>query len=156
VPIGPEVLQVDHTAGQRGIAQRWRIGPAARPVDDPSQTEIVAAFAGLGLRPFAPVHLRAGSAAAGAVVLTWVRRGRIDADSWEGADVPLGEDREVYLVRVRQDTTVLRTEEVSVPTWTYSAAARAADGLAGPYRIEVAQVSAQFGAGVFAEIALDA
>jgi hypothetical protein len=54
--------------------------------------------------------------------VTWVRRTRIDGDSWSGADVPLGGDREAYLVRVSRGGAVLREEEVATPAWTYTAA----------------------------------
>jgi hypothetical protein len=32
--------------------------------------------------------------------ITWIRRGRIDSDTWEGVDIPLGEESELYRLRV--------------------------------------------------------
>ena len=31
------------------------------------------------------------------------RRGRFDADTWEGIDIPLGEESELYRLRVLRD-----------------------------------------------------
>ncbi len=79
-------------------------------------------------------------------MFSWVRRTRIDGDSWAGAEVPLGEEREAYVVRVVRDGTVLRETEVSRPVWTYAALTRAEDG-PGPVTVEVAQLSDRFGPG---------
>ncbi|MFV2003068.1 MAG: host specificity protein, partial [Paracoccaceae bacterium] len=88
--------QIALAASERGLARHYRIGPAARAVDDPSYVYRLEAFDGIGLRPLAPVHLRARAMVSGDVDLSWVRRTRIDGDNWVSADVPLGEDSESY------------------------------------------------------------
>ena len=103
------------------------------------------AFRGIGLRPYAVCHLGARPTG-GALALSWIRRTRIDGDSWTPSEVPLGEDREAYLVRVSRDGLPLREAEVARPSWTYDAAARAADG-PGPVTLAVAQLSDRFGPG---------
>ncbi|MCE8006590.1 glycoside hydrolase/phage tail family protein [Aestuariivita sp.] len=140
--------QIDLSPTQRRIARHYRIGPAQRPLDDPSYVERVEAFDGIGLRPLSPVHLRAVPRPDGAIELSWIRRTRIDGDSWDLPEVPLGEEREAYVVRIFDDAGVLREEEVSVPQWRYQAAAQTADGASGLIRFEVAQISARFGPGV--------
>ena len=50
--------QIGLAEAQRGQDRHYRIGPGGRPVDDPSYGHAVLAFDGLGLRPYAPVHLR--------------------------------------------------------------------------------------------------
>jgi hypothetical protein len=111
-------------------------------------------FAGLGLRPYAPMHLRFAERADGGLDLTWIRRTRIDGDSWAGEDVPLGEETEAYRVRVRDGAgATLRTVDVMQPGWTWSAAERAAD--TGAAAIEVAQVSRAFGAGPYRRIEIN-
>ena len=82
--------------------------------------------------------------------MRWVRRTRIDGDSWTLAEVPLGEESEKYVVRVRQGGAIVREITVSEPQWVYSAAMQGEDGIAPPARIEVAQVSARYGPGLFA------
>ncbi len=148
------VSQLPLSPALRDVAQDYRIGPAARAYDDPSYTHLVAAFAGVGLRPYAPCHLAVRGA--GELTVTWVRRTRIDGDAWAGVEVPLGEADERYLVRVLTVAAgVVREETVTAPAWTYAASARAADGVAGPFRVAVAQLSDRFGAGPFTEIGID-
>jgi hypothetical protein len=100
----------------------------------------------LGLRPYAPVHLRVNGSG-GDLRVSWIRRTRIGGDRWDTPEVPLGEESERYLLRVRRGAQVLREVTVTVPDWTYTSAARAEDGPDTGKRIEVAQVSASFGAG---------
>ncbi|MBW6528766.1 phage tail protein [Sphingomonas sp. RHCKR7] len=52
---------------------------------------------GSALAPPSPVHLRARAAADGATLLTWTRRSR-HGWRWDAAPVPLGEERELYVV----------------------------------------------------------
>ncbi len=85
-------------------------------------------FAGVGLRPYAPVHLKVARQAGGDLAASWVRRTRIGGDSWSGIEVPLGETAEAYLVRVVQGGGILREETVAMPGWTYAAADQLADG----------------------------
>ncbi len=148
----PAVAQIDLSPAARGLERTWRIGAADRGFDDPDVVERRLAFDGIGLRPYAVAHLRAQSVAAG-TRLHWVRRTRIDGDSWVSTEVPLGEEREAYLLRVRRGAEVLREVEVTVPDWTYPSALRAADGPA-PVTVEVAKLSARFGAGPFRAVTL--
>ena len=110
------------------------------------------AFDGIGLRPYPVAHLRAQASGAD-TRLTWVRRTRIDGDSWVSAEVPLGEEREVYVLRVMRNGDVLRSVTLSAPDWTYAAALRGADG-ADPVSVAVAQLSDRFGPGPFRSIDL--
>ncbi|WP_322865517.1 glycoside hydrolase TIM-barrel-like domain-containing protein [Aquicoccus sp. G2-2] len=148
--------QIDLSPDQARLARHYRIGPARRGYDDPSYRHDVLAFDGVGLKPLSPCHLRAVRAGDGALDLSWVRRTRIGGDSWDGLDVPLGEEREGYLLKVVKDGTLLREAQSDSPDWSYDAAARAADGLSGAFEIHVAQISASFGAGAFARLSLTA
>ena len=141
--------QIEPAEGQRGQARHYRIGPGGRPVDDPAYRHAVIAFDGLGLRPYAPAHLRMIEDADDLRIM-WIRRTRIGGDRWDTPEVPLGEERESYLLRARRGAQVLREVIVDSPHWVYPAAARAADGPDAGKRIEVAQISAAFGPGVFA------
>jgi GTA TIM-barrel-like domain/Putative phage tail protein len=146
--------QIDLSSAQRRLQRHYRIGPAAKGYSDPSFVHSVEVFDGNGLRPYAPCHLRIDDTSSNDVVISWVRRTRIDGDDWSLADVPLGEESEQYVVRVRRGTTIVR--EVTVPSsvWTYTAQQRAADALSGAEVIEVAQVSARYGPGLYAETQL--
>jgi hypothetical protein len=146
VMLDGQVGQIDLPAAARGLERHFRIGPALRPMDDATYRHEVRAFAGIGLRPLAPVHLRAVEVG-GDLAVGWVRRTRIDGDTWQAVEVPLGEEAESYLVRVAMGGVTIRETTVSAQDWSYTAAMRAADGAAEA--LGVAQVSARFGPGPF-------
>lgn len=146
--------QLDLPMSARGLLRHYRVGPAARALDDPSYEEHVLAFEGVGLRPYAPVHLRARRSAA-AYEISWIRRTRVDGDTWQGLDVPLGEDREAYVLRVINGTDVKREETCATAHFTYSDAMRASDGVGAAFHIEVAQISDRFGQGPFTRIEIN-
>ncbi|MCA1334747.1 glycoside hydrolase/phage tail family protein [Pseudooceanicola marinus] len=148
--------QITLAPSQRRLARHYRIGPAQRGPDDPSYLHEVLAFDGIGLKPYAPCHLRATPAGGGDIAFSWMRRTRIEGDSWDLAEVPLGEESLSFLLRIRQGGAVIREETVEATGWTYSAAAQSADGLSGLAELEVAQVSASFGPGAGARLAFQA
>ncbi|WP_128515520.1 baseplate multidomain protein megatron [Tabrizicola thermarum] len=143
--------QLDLAASARGLARYYRVGAASRGYDDVNTVLRVEAFDGIGLRPYPVAHLRP-TVLAGDVTLTWKRRTRIDGDSWQSSEVPLGEETEGYLVRVLQGTTTMAEYSVSQPSFTYTAAMRAADMVAGPFQLSVAQLSSSFGPGPFRQV----
>lgn len=149
------LLQLDLPLSSRGLARFYRVGVAGRGYDDPNVTLRTEAFDGIGLRPYPVAHLRKADEA-GDMRFSWKRRTRIDGDSWQSAEVPLAEDSEAYLVRVLQGSAVAAEYTVVQPQFLYSAAMRAADGIAGPFQLSVAQVSTSFGPGPFRQIAVAA
>ncbi|MEM1273863.1 MAG: glycoside hydrolase TIM-barrel-like domain-containing protein [Pseudomonadota bacterium] len=146
--------QIDLASSARGLLRHYRVGPARRSLDDASYVSRQLAFEGIGLRPYAPAHLRAVSDVSSAN-FTWIRRTRIDGDSWQGSEVPLGEEREDYLIRVSDASGLRREETVAHPSWSYSSADLAADGTAFPYTVDVAQISARFGPGPSTRIVIN-
>ena len=142
------VTQLGLSSSERRIARHFRIGPAGRGYDDPVYLHRVEAFDGNGLRPYAPVHLRADPVGQGHK-LRWIRRTRIDGDSWDAPEVPLGEESESYQLRVIRGGSVLREATLGAPEWIYTAAMQMQDDAQSGVRIEVAQVSARFGPGPF-------
>ncbi|MTI03584.1 glycoside hydrolase/phage tail family protein [Roseibium sp. RKSG952] len=153
VLLDERVYQTGLLPTERRIAKHYRIGPATRGYEDPAYVHQVETFQCNGLRPYAPAHLKVKRSNSGDVI-DWIRRTRIDGDDWSGLDVPLGEESESYLVRVRSNGAVLREAVTNTPNWQYTSAMKTEDGLAGAYDFEVAQVSASFGAGAFAHLAI--
>jgi len=149
------VAQLELPAGARGLDRHYRIGPALRGYDDASYLHVIEAFRGVGLRPYRPTHLSARRLADGGVDIRWVRRTRVEGDSWEGAEAPLGEDRELYSVTLRRNGAVLRTFDPTSPRQVYSPAEQASDGGPGRFEIEVAQVSDRYGPGPGARLLWD-
>lgn len=151
-----DIDQTKLTSNMRNIARHYRIGPAQRGYDDPAYEHLVEAFAGNGLRPYRPCHLRAVTNGSGGMDVQWVRRTRVDGDNWELADVPLGEESEQYHLRVKHAGSVKREATVGASEWTYGPSDQAADGVTAPYVIEVAQVSARYGPGLYASLTVQA
>lgn len=109
---------------------------------------------GVALKPFSPANARA-LADGSDLVLTWQRRTRLSY-RYGGAtpSVPLGEAVESYRIKVYDGSTLVRTENLSSPTWTYAAADIAADGFSSGATVtfEIVQISELVGEGYAATI----
>ena len=84
-------------------------------------------------------------------------RTRIGGDSWEGAEVPLGEERERYEVTLQQGARVLALS-VDAPSAAVTAADQRrvfGDVLKGAAQLRVAQLSAVYGRGAALERVID-
>lgn len=155
-PAGSTVVLIDRSLSQidlplsaRGLARFYRIGPTSRGVDDINVTARVEAFDGIGLRPYPVAHLRSATDLSGTIAVAWLRRTRIDGDTWQAVEVPLGEEVEAYQVRIMQGDTILAEYSTSTPNFSYTASMRTNDGILGAFRVGVAQLSNQFGPGPF-------
>ena len=140
--------QIELAASGRGVVQYFQIGPAARPYSDYSYRKLSAAFAGNGLRPYAPVHLTRKWDGAD-LEFSWIRRTRLEGASWDLAEMPLSETQERYQVKIFSGAQLLRQEEVQQTQWRYSASMQALDGAQGLLELQVAQLSESFGPGLF-------
>jgi hypothetical protein len=145
--------QIDLALSSRGLERFYRVGIAARGFDDSNATLRTEAFDGIGLRPYPISHLRY-SDLSGDFQIDWKRRTRIDGDSWQSSEVPLGEDSEAYQVRILVASSIVAEYVTSQPQFVYSAAMRASDGVSGAFDLAVAQLSASFGPGPFRKISL--
>lgn len=134
-PAGADAVLLDEAVvptgllpSETGLTLNWKAGGAGQDFSDRWFTTESAAGGLRGKLPLAPVHLRAKPDGAGGIAFTWVRRGRIDADSWEGADIPLGEETEQYFVEVAAaGWPVVRRATCAAANWTYPAVALAFD-----------------------------
>lgn len=137
-----------------GLPLNWRVGAADRGVSDPGVMQSTMTIHGRGRRPLSPVQLRARWEDDGDIHLSWIRRTRIGGDSWEQAEVPLGEESEGYEVEILDGPDVVRTVTgLGAPAWLYQAADQTTDFGARVTSIafRVYQTSATFGRGVAAE-----
>ncbi|BAR97594.1 gene transfer agent host specificity protein [Blastochloris viridis] len=136
-----------------GIATAYKGAPV--PEGPAGEHAVALSFTngGWGLKPFAPVHLKAGRETSGDVRLSWIRRSRVSGDAWF-AEVPLGEEAEDYDVMILNGEAVVRTTRVGAPSLVYTAAQQAADFGSQPAALKwrVAQVSRVYGAGQPTEI----
>jgi hypothetical protein len=105
---------------------------------------------GVGLRPYSPVDLTMTreSGSSDDLLLTWTRRSRLTTGE-------LAEAEELYTVRIMDalNTTIVREIVVTEPAFRYTAAEQLADFGTGVDDLNwrVAQVSATYGNGIFAE-----
>jgi hypothetical protein len=139
-------------AGEAGLSLNWRIGPAAGDLSEAGFATSTQVGGVRALLPYAPVHLR-GQWNGADLALSWIRRGRLDADRWDASGIPLAEEVEQYLLAIAPaDGATVRTETVSQPSWLYDAAAIAADFGVPPVAIDltVRQLSAAVGWGIAA------
>ncbi|WP_299905022.1 glycoside hydrolase/phage tail family protein [uncultured Paracoccus sp.] len=150
VLLNSAVTQLSLPPAARGQERFWRIGPAARAMDDRAYRSGALTIGGIGLRPYAPCHLRLEGRR-----INWTRRTRIDGDGWDGPDVPLGESREQYLLRLRRGGVVIHSARVERPEYEVPSAIWQEASAAGAFIIEVAQLSDQFGAGPFVRREID-
>ena len=128
---------------------------ASRDIGSPNHLDVSHAFTGAGLKPLAPVHAR-GTRSSGDLTLTWIRRTRIGGDSWDGIDVPLGEDEERYEIDILDDGNVVRTLAATSPSAVYSAADQTSDfgSPQASISLRIYQMSATRGRGTPAEVTL--
>lgn len=138
-----------------GVVQTWRYGPNGQPSTGSTYQDETFAVTGVGRRPFTPVHLEAAWDEDGDIALNWIRRTRINGDTWDVVEVPLGETSESYRVEILAGSppVAVRTETVTTPSFTYTVADQTTD-FGGPvtaFAWRVAQANDSWGVGPFAE-----
>ncbi len=150
--------QLDMSADEIGLAFNYRYGPYTRDMGDAVYQDSVVTFSGAGLKPLSPVHIHARRDASSMDIdITWLRRTRLNGDSWVLEDVPLAEESEVYEVNILDaGDAILRSTRVTSPIFTYTSAMQTADFGSNPAQItvEIAQISASYGAGSIKRAAL--
>lgn len=155
LPAGARVVVLDGATvpltsdlSDLGRTLRYRVGPARHDVGDPTMVAFAAEVAGAALLPLSPVGVKARRSEAG-VALSWLRRTRIDGDSWDLAEVPLGEEGERYEVAILDAEVIVDGATVNEPRWLYPAEREilAFGALQEEIAISVRQCSATVGAG---------
>jgi hypothetical protein len=159
-PAGARIVKLDGrlvrlavSAHENGAPLVWAAAAEPLAPTDPAATAMVRTWSRAWSRPFAPVHVRGRRLASGDVALSWVRRTRAGGDDWGGADVPLAETAEAYLVEIMDGADIIRAIETVNPATTYATAAQIADfgSLPPSISVRIAQLSSTYGAGIRAE-----
>ncbi|PPB79453.1 Gene Transfer Agent (GTA)-like protein [Albidovulum inexpectatum] len=160
VVLDAAVAELPFTAGEIGLPWNLAVGPATRPVSDPSYSMLSLTPSGISLRPFAPVHLGATAEPTGDITLSWTPRSRAPAaDSWTATDVPILDTPEAWEIDILDGATVKRTLATGTTSATYTAAHQTADWGAvlapgATLTIRVTQLSPTVGRGSPAEATL--
>jgi hypothetical protein len=148
------LVPLPQTSATVGLPLHLRVGPRGLGHDHPAAVHRVVVPRAEALRPRAPTHGRARREAS-AVVFRWIRRSRVDDDRWMALDAPRGEEIEAYRVQVFDAGRLVREAIVEVPSFVYTDADYADDGVTGAVTVRVAQLSAAVGAGAELEIGID-
>jgi hypothetical protein len=155
VPAGAPVVLLDeaviplaHDASMLGASATYRIGPATRDYADPTYVKATFTPTRKSLSPYPPTHARARRTMEG-VVISFVRRGRIDADAWEPFEIPLGESSEAYEIEIALPDGAGRTLATATPAVLYAASTELAD-FGAPQKslsVQIYQISSRVGRG---------
>lgn len=153
LPIGSAFVLLDGAVepaglrhGEIGMELNWRVEPAGREATDAEQTETVTTGGLRALTPLSPVHPKAQTIG-DTIAFWWIRRGRIEADRWEGLDIPLGEETETYEAVIRgPDGELLASTIADASNWAVSHGVFALPSQ--PHTLEVRQFSRTVGAGI--------
>jgi len=147
-----QVVPIARGLDMLGRPLALRIVAASRDHGDIAAVSTEATPTSAALRPYAPVHLRAMRGEQG-ITLSWIRRTRMNGDSWETIDVPLGEADERYEIDILEGDVVKRVLQATTSSVIYSSDNEIADfgGTLDTISVRVAQMSATVGRGFAAE-----
>ncbi|WP_106753333.1 baseplate multidomain protein megatron [Pannonibacter carbonis] len=151
------LTQADVPLSERGIPRTWAYGPAPLPSSDAAFRTRSTRLEAVGLKPFAPVHVRGRRTPAGNLNVTWIRQARVNAGWADGTDVPLGEERELYELDILSGGGVVRTVSgLMSPSHVYTAAEQTVDfgGPQSSIALRICQISALVGRGILEEVTL--
>lgn len=85
-------------------------------------------YSGNTLKPYSPVHIEVTISSNNDVLLSWIRRSRIDSQFIDYIDVPLHELSESYTIDIYDGDTLLRNVTTSSTNINYTNAQQATDG----------------------------
>jgi hypothetical protein len=155
VVLDSSVQQIDFSMAARGLERFYRIGQLEKGYLDSNVSLQVISFNGVGLRPYSVSHLGASRNADSSIFVSWVRRTRIDGDSWQASEVPLGEDIESYTLRVLSGGSLVREVIVLAQSWIYMPSMQMVDLVGSSFVVSVAQNSRSFGCGPFVSVEVE-
>ena len=155
LPVGSLVVVLDGAVqpllagvSHLGETWTWRIAPADADPYDALSVAITATSGPAALLPLAPTSVTAQRGSDG-IYINWIRRARLDSDSWAGVDIPLDESKEAYRLSLMKDGFVIRQSDVAMPSFLYAAADEWADfgSRQSMLTLMVQQISASVGPG---------
>jgi hypothetical protein len=131
-----------------GRPTTFRVSAAGRDFADEDAAGMTVSPSAEALLPWAPVHLRAGWKD-GHITISWIRRSRSGGDSWDTAEVPLGEEAEAYLLEILGEDAAVRQVRTTMPSHLYTSDEQIADfgATQGAVHIRVSQISSVAGPG---------
>ena len=162
-PVGSRFVMLDGGLPQAGVSLSerelelsWMYGPTNKALSDDTYLTWKMTPHAVGLKPLSPVHVRGQRLENGDVEVTWIRRSRIDADSWASLTVPLGEDIEEYEIEVIKEGAAVRVLTSASPRILYTAADQVSDfgSTVSDITLCIYQLSQAIGRGTKREVVL--
>lgn len=152
IVLDESVLPAGLRKSESGLTLNWRAGPSSKEFSDDYFQTRSATGGSRALQPLAPVHLRQKRQPNGDIIFQWIRRGRIDADSWMGEDILLGEVAEKYQVELWRGQELLHKTDMVQPSFSYTKIMQQNDlsQSGDELRLQVAQISQAIGKGMVA------
>ena len=140
------------TLAEAGQSADWRMGPAQLDYGSTAYAAISSSGGLKSLRPLSPAYFGVQKLPIG-FSFTWIRRTRDSGDSWDLAEVPMGEANETYQLQIMRNGAVQRTVTTTSPNYLYAAADAVADfgTLPTSFSARITQVSTTFGPGAVTE-----
>jgi hypothetical protein len=124
----------------------YRLVPFGLDAGDVSVVTFDHTASSVALKPLAPQHLKAVRVAGG-IQISFIRRTRLEGDSWEVVEVPLGEASESYVIEIFDGVNVVRTLSLASETTLYADEITDFGAAQTSLTLRVRQVSATVGAG---------
>ena len=151
VLINGAIEPLDVSRSETDQSFQLKAGLLGREFTDQFTTQLTVDPVRRGLKPLSPVHLKAiRDFESGDIVLSWIRRTRVNGDVWEAVDVPLAEESEQYIVSIKSGAQSVRSFQVSLTNVIYSQLQQIQDfgEATSEFSFEVTQISASEGAGI--------
>lgn len=138
------IVKVEVPMHEVGLELNWLIGDSNIPVSQKSHEKKTFSCTGINARTLSPVHGKIAEKANGDIQLNWIRRSRLNSDSWEVPNTPLDEQYERYNISITNNAGKVLREIISdVPSFTYLAEHKIADfaSTTSPITFHIAQLS---------------
>jgi hypothetical protein len=127
-----------------GLELNWRAGPSRDNPAEDSHQHLQFEYSARSKKMLSPAHLKATQMNGRDYKISWVRRGRINSDTWAGADIPLDAASELYEVQVwDEDNNLQRRIQTPYSRLEYTMAMQQEDGIAigESFRVLVSQLN---------------
>jgi len=115
------IYPLEMSDNEAGVQQNWRLGPAGDNVADETYINLSHTYRSRSTKMLSPVHLKSVKTISGDHQITWIRRGTLNADSWEGTDISLEASPENYDIKFIDSSGALKRQVTSaIPSFMYT------------------------------------
>jgi hypothetical protein len=125
------------------LETNWKFGNSDISWQSDESSAVKFTCTGINARPMSPCHLNLQMSPTNHK-FNWIRRSRINDDSWQNEEVPLDYAVEKYQIEVTDQSGVsVHVAQVFQPAYEYTSNARQADlgSETAPYTLSVSQIS---------------